>query len=387
MKPDNLCLLCKGAKKLCGLERCPLLSSIKTRPPAINEHYFGESNEIFVGSYGYPDISFGPAVPYENSSTFRELYEAGYDKIIEYRGAVVVGKRFGKRVEENLKESILSLTPVDMELRFTRKPIFKRPSFSEISQPVGGSAPLKRLDLCSNPRIPRLVDELIGEDIKAVESVKEMHHKKLDNYYITNLLSAGLLGEKKAKRMVPTRWSITATDDMLGKILMKEIKEYPVINQVRVFHHESLHNHYEIILLPRKWEFENFEAWAPSTIWTKNSREFRINREYESFKGRTKYADKQAGAYYAVKLAVLEYLRKIRKQAAVLAIREVYEGYQIPVGVFQVRENTRDAMKKWEGFSGIKEAAAEAGKRLRVNILEYLKRSEVFGQSRLNEFI
>ena len=43
---------------------------------------------------------------------------------------------------------------------------------------------------------------------------------------ISGLLSVGVLGLKKNKRLVPTRWSITATDDMLGKHLWKQVQQH-----------------------------------------------------------------------------------------------------------------------------------------------------------------
>ena len=53
-----------------------------------------------------------------------------------------------------------------------------------------------------------------------------------------------------------------------------------------------------------------------------------------------------AGAYFAAKLAVSEYLLKNKIQAGVLIFREIRPEYAIPVGVWQVREGIREAMKQ-----------------------------------------
>mgnify|MGYP003690900783 FL=1 len=53
-----------------------------------------------------------------------------------------------------------------------------------------------------------------------------------------------------------------------------------------------------------------------------------------------------AGAYFAAKLAVSEYLLKNKIQAGVLILREIRPEYAIPVGVWQVREGIREAMKQ-----------------------------------------
>jgi hypothetical protein len=38
-------------------------------------------------------------------------------------------------------------------------------------------------------------------------------------------LSIGVLGLKKDKKLVPTRWAITATDDILAKKLLEKVKQ------------------------------------------------------------------------------------------------------------------------------------------------------------------
>ncbi len=70
-----------------------------------------------------------------------------------------------------------------------------------------------------------------------------------------------------------------------------------------------------------------------------------MSGSYESYKGRSKYAE-IVGAYYAARLAVAEKLHQIQKQASVLILREVHENYSIPVGVWQVREHLRQILKK-----------------------------------------
>jgi len=46
------------------------------------------------------------------------------------------------------------------------------------------------------------------------------------------------------------------------------------------------------------------------------------------------------------RLAVLEHLSKVHRQAKVFIFREAYPDYILPVGVWQVRENCRNAMKQ-----------------------------------------
>ena len=394
MRPDSYCHVCKGTRHMCGLDYCPILSKLAAMKKGAEslgkKTVFGESAEVFVGSFGYPSVSWGPVLPLKEYAGEREIYEMGYEKIIEHRVNVVRGKRYGGirpdgRILEETQDVAMSVRPIDVEMMFTKEPVFN-PRFSSVAQPIGASGTMKDVRLCENPKIPKKTDELLHEKARAREIATEMFETGLDNYYITKVLSAGLLGLKENRKMVPTRWSITATDDMLGKHLMERVREYPEVGNFYVLSHESLSNHFEILVMPGKWEFENFEAWAPGTIWTLGSANFRVSEEYEAFEGRATYAESQAGGYYAVRIGVLEFLERIRKQGRVVSIREIYEGYQVPVGVFQVRENVRDATLSVRKYSTLAEALASAGSRLRKSISEYVTRSKILTQRRLDEF-
>ena len=52
-----------------------------------------------------------------------------------------------------------------------------------------------------------------------------------------------------------------------------------------------------------------------------------------------------AGAYFAAKLAVAEYLHEKKIQSGVMILREIRPEYAIPVGVWQIREGIRSAVK------------------------------------------
>jgi hypothetical protein len=64
----------------------------------------------------------------------------------------------------------------------------------------------------------------------------------------------------------------------------------------------------------------------------------------EPYAGRTTYAS-IGGCYYAARLAVNEKLLEERKQARVIILREAHPGYIMPVGVWNVRESVRAALK------------------------------------------
>mgnify|MGYP005847710881 FL=1 len=173
---------------------------------------------------------------------------------------------------------------------------------------------------------------------------------------------------------------------MIGKILISKVKGYRENSDILVFPSYYLFNQFVILILPGKWEFENFEAWAPKTSWAANPEKYTIIEEYEGWEGRWKYAQ-QAGGYYASRLAVLEYLNRMKVQGRVVVFREVYEGFYLPVGVWQVRENVRHALShRPKKFASMAEALDEVKKYIRLPLKEYERRSRILGQSGLKEF-
>jgi hypothetical protein len=69
-----------------------------------------------------------------------------------------------------------------------------------------------------------------------------------------------------------------------------------------------------------------------------------IFSDHEFYDGRNKYPE-IGGCYFASRLAVNELLNEERKQAGVVVMREAHPGYIMPVGVWNVREAVRAAVK------------------------------------------
>ena len=77
----------------------------------------------------------------------------------------------------------------------------------------------------------------------------------------------GAFGVEANRRLVPTRWSITAVDDILSKDLREKVKECPEINEFRVYESRYLDNVFEVLMIPGRWGYEAIEAWYPGTTW------------------------------------------------------------------------------------------------------------------------
>jgi len=395
----ELCLVCKGGRMLCGRESCPLLQKIKIQSPIekkLSADMFGPAPSIFVGWKSYPDVFVGPmaAIDPEKAAILDDpskWYGLGFDDIIQLRSLLVRSKKqqnVSDRTKflEKTQEVALSVKPVDIETSFKHVPTYKI-SFSSVSQPMGPTGTIKDFRIADNPKIPRKVDALVCDEVRAVDAAYELFKSNYDVYYLSSVLSSGALGRDEKKKMVPTRWSITAVDDMLGKELMKEIRLFPEIKDFLIYENTYLENHFEILMMPGRWEFEQFEAWAPNTLWTMSYDKPVIQEEYEGYAGRTTYALKEGGGYYAGRIAVTEALHDMKRQARAIIFREIYEGYIMPVGVWEVRENVRKALQKRPKRFGSMTAALEDIKtRLRIPIGEYLNKSEMLKQRKINDY-
>lgn len=396
MPPAHLCVPCKGSRLLCGLDYCPILQRLNIQNKVfadVKTEVFGPSPpNIFVGHVGYPVVAVGAMAsdtPVEDDP--RRMFGQPLDKIVEersklFRSAVKREVLAKDKYISDMQELVLSQEPVDVEIKFKYAP---KPEveFSPMTQPMGPIGQLENYRITGNAKIPKRIDSLASENIKASVAVKELLYRGYDNYYLTRVFSAGIFGENARKRLVPTRWSITAMDDMIAKIYLEAIREAPEISDYELYTSYYLSNRYVVMLIPGRWEFENYEAWAHGTTWNLSETGTFITKEHEPFEGRTKYAEQQAGGYYASRYAVVEHLFERRRQARAIVIREVEPGYMVPVGVWQVRENVRNAFKAGATkFSSLEDMLSYAKHILSNDISVYLKNDVVLSQKRITDY-
>jgi hypothetical protein len=278
-----------------------------------------------------------------------------------------------------VQEVALSKKPVDVEVALNKAPK-PRLEHDFISNPMGPSSIVKKVRVCNNISMNKTVEKCYYDhDLKSVNAVNRLYDKGFDENNIMRMFSTGAFGIKKNRRIVPTRWSITAIDDTIGKQLIKNVKNYKLIDNYRVLNGDFYGNYYTIILLPNVWGFELFE--------TANGKTY--SHDYEEYKARTSYAYETAGGYYASRLAVLEYLNKIRKQARAIVIRQVTPEYYCPLGVWVVRQATRKATNNVKCYNSKEEMLQHLQI---ITPLHYLiKKSKLYEtynlQKRLTSFI
>jgi len=214
-------------------------------------------------------------------------------------------------------------------------------------------------------------------DWKAAEAVTTLYEKGVLVSKIQRAFSVGAFGLKDNRRLVPTRWSITAVDSIISKDMMEKIKTFPEVNEYRVYESRYLDNRFEILMMPGAWSYEAMEAWYPGTVWNPSGTHVVIFSDWEGFDGRTTYAD-IGGCYYAARLAVGELLTKERRQAVVVVLREAHPGYIMPVGVWQVRENVRNAMRqKPLKYNTLEEALTRIASQFQIPLEQWVERSRL----------
>lgn len=390
---DSLCILCRGGKLLCGKSRCPVLvkfySSAKVKPLTESLNVDGSSPPgVFVGRIGYPYVSVGPLIPPSHGNTTLldtpEMWIGkSIDDIVDFRSQLVRGKHQvhikdleNSRIIEATREMALCSKPVDVEAEFLKKPT-ARLIVDDAVQPFGPTAPIKKIGLGTTKFDQRMEKAYNDTDMKAKDAVLELYKNKTLVSSIQKAFSVGSFGEGKARRFVPTRWSITAVDSMLSSELIKKMKDFPLINEHMVFESWQLDNRFVVLMIPRSWSYELIEAWYPDTVWNPFGKEVAIMSSSEGYEGRTKYAE-IGGCYYAARFAVNEYLVKERRQARVVILREAHPGYIMPVGVWNVRENVRAALASTpKKFSSLDEAFNYISKRLVIQKKRWIRESTV----------
>lgn len=402
VRREIACKVCGGDIKRCRLAICPYLGKVRSW---FTEHrdlrstdLFGASPpSAFVGSWGYPRVLVGPLVPplRDEDTSILDASETWlrYDlaEILRFRLSLVRGKAPRRVIEAREPDAILSVVqegamatkPVDTEMWLEKTPALVSP-FSGRAPPSGPSADIRKVELASNPSVPRRVDDLVSDtDIHAGEAVADLYDHDVTQSTITRILSVGLLGAKERRRLVPTEWAITAVDDILARRLIDRVRVSPWIEDYEVFSATGLANTVTILLFPQAFMFEGMEAWNLSSNPTPI-------HDHEFAGGRTTYPDQIGGAYHATKNPVLEHLARRGRQAGAIVFMEVYDDW-IPLGVFRYRELARAALAKPPArFPTLDEAEAEVGRRMRLPLENWWRasalRSYLRGQRRITDY-
>ena len=273
---------------------------------------------VFVGSYGYPKVGIGPMLPPVHGDTSlldspERWLGKSLEEIINFRLNLVRGiKKTGieetsGRFIESLHELAMSSGTIDSEIKFLKNPT----PFHFLdgqNAPFGPIGEIKSTKFSPNSSIKSIENAYYDADLKAEDAVMKLYNSGIEISKIQKCFSIGMFG--KNRKLVPTKWSITATDQIISNDLMRNILEFDIIDRYNIFNFDHLGNLFSIVLFPHRWIFEMQEAWHDKSS-------IGFGSDYENAKG-INHPPSIAGAYFAGKLAVTEYLTKNRKGSLAL---------------------------------------------------------------------
>jgi len=360
--PPSLCARCKGYKRLCGLPQCPILSRFRAQVHTVSRLHGGREVEgdtppsLVVGEEGYPKVSVIFQVPPEERGEAARLHDdpiswfsrrVKLDTILELRSRLVGGvERVDVRspwvlYDREVGLAAVSLKPVDSEVRLAKTPV-PRLVFDGLTAPRGPSAPAREIRVVGSPSLHPKLEKLIFDDALAEDAVWEAYRAGVDYYTIIRAFSAGFLGRLRNRRLVPTRWAITAVDSIISRRLRSRVLgDGREPDKVEVYKGYYLGNRFLVILSPGPARIEMIELWHPLTPWVPRGSSTVAIRVWERPDGNPSVMD---GGFMAARLAVLEALAERRVRGYVIVVREVLPEYYAPVGNWHIRETVRETL-------------------------------------------
>lgn len=394
--PPSLCIQCRGTKHLCGLAYCPAMVNISIQPlrQKLSSDIHGSSPPgIFVGRTGYPKVLVGPMIPpvfhdTSNYDTPELWHDYSIDDILRFRLSLVRGimqvdvKDALKETRsiQSLQELAMAEKSIDSQMLLKKEPK-RRMHLSEHVAPFGPSGRMQSFQVNGNVSVDQRIEKAYYDrDLKANKAVVGLYKNNVPLSRIIRSFSVGSFG--KARKLVPTRWSITAVDDTVSKALVEGVKMQQEVGEYLVYVRKVKMNAFVAIAIPGAWSFEWIEAWFPTTTWNLlQYGEPAIMGDSEGYNGMDHYA-MVGGCYYSARLAAAEALKDMKRQASVLMLREIYPGFNIPLGVWFVREQLREMMRsKPARFSSMEDALQFGIQNLTIPLSRWAQKSRLLQNS------
>ncbi|MGI0001238.1 MAG: hypothetical protein ACRD6Q_08420, partial [Nitrososphaeraceae archaeon] len=309
------------------------------------------------------------------------------DDIIRYKLSLIRGT-YSTHVKTNLNadryiQSLQELTmatrSTEIEVAFERKPkldleeLTSRPASDSNTIQFGMASELQSLRLSSDISSDKKIQKAFYDiDFKAIKAINYLYEEGIEISKISKILSLGMIGIKKNRRLVPTKWSISAIDQIISSDLIKKTNTFQPLDRTRIYKYAHLGNYYSIVLIPDElWSFEMHEAWIDKKGDTK------IETDSEDSTGLKNYP-KIGGSYFAARLAVIEFLHFQKRSASVIVLREIHPEYILPVGVWQIREGIREALRKnCNKFDTLDMALSFACNNLTISKNEWIRNSRL----------
>jgi DNA repair protein NreA len=334
--------------------------------PSINinknfkQNFQGSSPAPFIGRYGYPNINVGFLSPQFSGDTSHydspKQWSSGrfpigsiaslrYGLVNSRTEGNITGARKPNRFLEIIQEVGMAKKAVELEVNLNKIPQLQLKSQKEII-PFGPASKLQKARITANPKVDSRVERVVYDtDLKSAPGIISLYKKGFEENFLTKLMSVGNTGLKKNRILVPTRWSITAVDDTVGKDLIKEVKDYSA-GDYQLYFGGEWGNYYLVMFFPEIWSYELFEMYLGHKVnaWSKAGNFY--STDYENYAGRKSYAEECAGGYYAARLPVLEKMKEQKRQQSALVLRFISPEYNVPLGVWVCREASRKSLSE-----------------------------------------
>lgn len=318
----------------------------------------GSSPAPFIGRFGYPHVNIGVLSPQfsgdtshydsprlwsKDNAAIGNIASLRYGLVNSRTQANVKEIQKGGKFVDIIQEVGMAKNSVELEVNLKKTPELQFKPEREI-MPFGPQAAMKNARITANAAVDSRVERVVSDtDLKAAPAIISLYQKGFEESALNKLLSVGNVGLQQNRKLVPTRWSITAVDDTVGKQLIKEVKDFSV-GEYRAYFGGGWGNYYLLLFFPEVWSYELFETYLANPVnpWSKQG--LMYSTDYENYEGRKEYAEETAGGYYACRISVLEKMKELKRQGSCLALRFITPEYNIPLGVWVCREATRKSL-------------------------------------------
>ena len=322
------------------------------------QDFFGNAPAPFIGRFGYPQVNIGVLSPQflgemqqydspqlwsKNNFNINEIAFLRYSLVNSRTRWSVKDIHRESRLLSLVEEVALTKQAAELEIKLAKIPQLQFKPESEIT-PWGPASEIRTARITSNTKVDSRVEKVVNDtDLKAASGIINLYKKGFEENTLTKLISVGNLGLKKNRKLVPTRWSITAVDDTIGKELIEQVKTTP-IGDYQLYFGGDWGNYYLIMYFPEVWSYELFEMYLDQKPNSWSQKGYFYSTDYENYAGRKSYAEECAGGYYACRLGILEKMLNNKRQNSCLALRFISNEYNVPLGVWVCREATRKSL-------------------------------------------
>ena len=203
--------------------------------------FFGSSPAPFIGRIGYPKVNVGLLSPQFSGDTsyydspklwskanfkIGQVASMRYGLVNSRSSASVKDVNKSNRFLDIIKEVGMAKKAVELEVNLTKQPSLQFKPEREVI-PFGPTSSVKKAKITQNTKVDIRVDKMVADtDLKSSSAILKLYQKGFEESFLNKILSVGNLGLKNNRKLVPTRWSITAVDSTVSNKLVKEVKDH-----------------------------------------------------------------------------------------------------------------------------------------------------------------